>query len=164
MGSISSIFTQDGTFLGISLAIPTDLVQPFLVATEKGKSSLVTQRQQPSNTKSQGLALDGQVVQASLKKGDAVFPNNSYFHTYTFEGKAGQRLTIQMTSSQIDPKLFLVLAAKDDPLVAQNDDISPKDFNATLSVTLPEDGVYYLLAITSEPGESGDYSLPAVAK
>ena len=164
IGVNSIIFTQDGTFLGISLAIPTDVVQPFLVATEKGKSSLVTSRQQPSNTKSQDLALDGQVVQASLKKGDAVFPNNSYFHSYAFEGKAGQRLTFEMTSKQIDPKLKLVLAAKDEGLVAENDDISPNDFNATLSVILPEDGVYYLLAVTSEPGESGDYSLRAVAK
>lgn len=117
------------------------------------------------NTEFQDLALNGQFVQATLKKGDAVFPNNSYFHTYAFEGKAGQQLTVEMTSSQIDPKLYLVLAAKDDDaLVAQNDDISPNDFNATLTVTLPEDGVYYLLAITSEPGESGDYNLRAVAK
>ena len=164
IGVNSLIYTENGGFIGISLAIPTDVVQPFLVATQKGKSSLVTSRQQPSNTKSQNLALDGQVVQASLKKGDAVFPNNSYFKTYAFEGKAGQRLTFQMTSKQIDPKLYLVLTTKDERLLAQNDDISPNDFNATLSVILPEDGVYYLLAVTSEPGESGDYSLRAVAK
>lgn len=155
---------NDDTFIGISLAIPTDLVQPFLVATEKGKSSLVTDRQQPSNTQPQNLALDGQVVQASLKKGDAVFPTNSYFKTYAFEGKAGQHLTVQMTSSQIDPKLYLALTTRDQPILAQNDDISPNDFNATLSVTLPEDGIYYLLAVTSEPGESGDYNLRAVVK
>ncbi|WP_414567567.1 hypothetical protein [Nostoc sp. CCY 9925] len=45
--------------------------------------------------------------------------------------------------------------------MAENDDISPKDFNARLSVTLPEDSVYYLLANTFEAGESGSYSLRA---
>jgi serine protease Do len=34
--------------------------------------------------------------------------------------------------------------------IAENDDISPKDFNARLTVTLPENGVYYLLANTFE--------------
>lgn len=167
IGVNSEIFTDTGTFIGISLAIPTDVVKPFLVAVEQGNSSKATQRQQPSDTQVRDLLANGQVVQATLKKGDPVLPNNSYSHFYAFEGKAGQQLTVEMASSQIDPNLYLLLPAKDEAkqkLVAQNDDVSSKNFNAKLTVTLPEDGVYYLLANTFEPGESGNYSLRAVAK
>ncbi|MBD2777428.1 trypsin-like peptidase domain-containing protein [Iningainema tapete] len=155
--------TEIKRFIGISLAIPTDLVKPFLVAVEQGKPSLVTQRQKPSNNEVQDLPLNGQVVQASLKNGDRVLPNNSYFHLYVFQGKAGQRVTIEMASQQIDSHIYLLLPGKE-KLVAQNDDISPQDFNAKLTVTLPDNGIYYVLANTFEAGESGNYSLRAVVQ
>ncbi|SRR5579883_731831 len=155
--------TEIKRFIGIALAIPTDLVKPFLVAVERGKSSLVTQRQQPSNVQVRDLPLNSQVVQATLKKGDRVLPNNSYFHLYAFEGKAGQQVTIEMTSSQIDSHLYLLLPVKE-KLVAENDDISPTNFNSRLIVTLPENGIYYVLANTFEAGESGSYSLRALAQ
>lgn len=162
IGVNSAIFndTEIKRFIGISLAIPTELIQPFLIAVEKGNAQLASQRQQPSSSQDTDLPLNGQVLQASLKNGDRTLPNNSYFHTYVFEGKAGQTITIEMGSQQIDPHLYLLLPAKE-RLIAANDDISPKDFNARLTVTLPEDGVYYLLANTFEAGESGTYSLRA---
>lgn len=152
--------TEVKRFIGISLAIPTELIQPFLIAVEKGNAQLASERQQPLKSQETDLPLNGQVLQASLKNGDRTLPNNSYFHTYVFEGKAGQQITIEMDSQQIDPHLYLLLPAKE-KLIAANDDISPKDFNARLTVTLPEDGVYYLLANTFEAGESGTYSLRA---
>ncbi|MEH1831567.1 MAG: hypothetical protein V7L29_05660 [Nostoc sp.] len=69
-------------------------------------------------------------------------------------------ITIEMDSQQIDSHLYLLLPAKE-RLIAQNDDIFPKDFNARLTVTLPENGIYYLLANTFEAEESGSYSLRA---
>jgi serine protease Do len=152
--------TEIKRFIGISLAIPTELIQPFLVAVEQGNAQLASGRQQPSNSQDTDLPLNGQVLEASLKNGDRTLPNNSYFHTYVFEGKAGQQITIEMDSQQIDSHLYLLLPAKE-RLIAQNDDISPKDFNARLTVTLPENGIYYLLANTFEAGESGSYSLRA---
>ncbi|MBN4005841.1 trypsin-like peptidase domain-containing protein [Nostoc sp. LPT] len=162
IGVNSAIFndTEIKRFIGISFAIPTELIQPFLVAVEQGNAQLASGRQQPSNSQDTDLSLNGQVLQASLKNGDRTLPNNSYFHTYVFEGKAGQQITIEMDSQQIDSHLYLLLPAKE-RLIAQNDDISPKDFNARLTVTLPENGIYYLLANTFEAGESGSYSLRA---
>ncbi|MEH2242263.1 trypsin-like peptidase domain-containing protein [Nostoc sp.] len=147
-------------FIGISFAIPTELIQPFLVAIEQGNAQLASGRKEPNNSKDTDLPLNGQVLQAGLKNGDRILPNNSYFHTYVFEGKAGQQITIEMDSQQIDSHLYLLLPAKE-RLIAENDDISPKDFNARLTVTLPENGIYYLLANTFEAGESGSYSLRA---
>ncbi|MFN6564617.1 MAG: trypsin-like peptidase domain-containing protein [Nostoc sp. ChiSLP01] len=152
--------TEIKRFIGISLAIPTELIQPFLVAVEQGNAQLASGRQQPRNTQETDLPLNGQVLEASLKNGGRTLPNNSYFHTYVFEGKAGQQITIEMDSQQIDSHLYLLLPGKK-RLVAENDDISPKDFNARLTLTLPEDGIYYLLANTFEAGESGSYNLRA---
>ncbi|MCC5598991.1 trypsin-like peptidase domain-containing protein [Nostoc favosum] len=162
IGVNSAIFndTEIKRFIGISFAIPTELIQPFLVAVEQGNAQLASGRQQPNNSQDTDLPLNGQVLQASLKNGDRTLPNNSYSHTYVFEGKAGQQITIEMDSQQIDSHLYLLLPAKE-RLIAQNDDISPKDFNARLTVTLPENGIYYLLANTFEAGESGSYSLRA---
>ena len=163
IGVNSAIFndTEIKRFIGISLAIPTDIVRPFLVAVEQGNAQSVTQRQRPSNNQEQDLPLNGQFIQAALKKGDRTFPNNSYYHIYVFEGKVGQQVSIEMDSKEIDSHLYLLLPAKE-TLVGENDDISPKDFNAKLTVTLPEDGIYYLLANTFEGGESGSYRLRAV--
>lgn len=165
IGVNSAIFndTEIKRFIGISLAIPTNLIQPFLVAVEQGNAQLVTQRQKNSDSQNEDLPLNGQVIQASLKNGDHTLPNNSYFHIYAFEGKAGQQISIEMNSKQIDSHLYLLLPTKQ-RLIAENDDISPTDFNARLTVTLPENGIYYLLANTFEAGESGSYSLRAVAK
>ncbi|NMG09151.1 trypsin-like peptidase domain-containing protein [Brasilonema sp. UFV-L1] len=163
IGVNSAIFTGNEIkrFIGISLAIPTNIVQPFLIAVERGNAEVATQRQKPSNIQETNLPLNAQVLQAALKKGDRTLPNNSYFHIYAFEGKAGQQVTIEMDSKQIDSHLYLLLPAKE-TLVGENDDISPKDFNARLTVTLPENGIYYLLANTFEGGESGSYRLRAM--
>lgn len=164
---VNSAILTDGassSYIGISLAIPIELVQPFLVAVKEGNAPLVSQRQQPDgSTEVQDLPLSGQTVEATLKSGDRVLPNNSYFHVYVFEGRADQQVTVEMTSQQIDPSLSLLLPGKE-KLVAENDDISPTDFNATLSATLPEDGIYFIFANTFEAGESGNYSLRAVVK
>ncbi|WP_231510453.1 S1C family serine protease [Fischerella sp. PCC 9605] len=146
---------------GIGIAIATDRVKPFLVALQQGNSSSVARRQQPHNsTPVQLLPLDGQTVTAKLHSGDGILANGSYYQAYVFKGRAGEKITIEMNSKQIDPALFLLLPAQK-KLVEQNDDISSKDFNARLVVTLPEGGTYVVLANAFERGESGEYSLRA---
>ncbi len=106
------------------------------------------------------LPVNGQSLTASLQRGDTTLPNNTYAHVYAFEGKAGQTITIEMKSQQLDPSLLLYLPDQD-KLIGQNDDISMNDFNARLEVTLPEDGIYLLFANAFEQGETGEYQLKA---
>jgi serine protease Do len=150
--------------IGIGLAIAVEQVQPFLVAVQQGDAPRVAQRQE-ARPKFQvtSLPLDGQQINGSLGKGDLTLPNNSYAKPYAFEGRAGQRITIEMDSQQIDPALF-VLDAESRKIVAQVDDLSPTNFNAVVTVTLPRDGIYVVLANAFEAGESGSYRLRAVAK
>ena len=150
--------------IGIGFAIPAEQVKPFLLAAQQGNVPKIAQRQQPSpNIQFADLPLNGQSIQGNLSIGDKVLPNNSYFDVYTFEGRAGQQVTIEMTSKQIDPSLFLLDPAQR-KLLAQNDDISPKDFNARVVVTLPKDGTYIAIANAYEAAESGSYSLRGITR
>jgi len=157
---------ESSSFIGISFAIPTDIVQPFLVAVLEGSAPKITERepQQPrENPQVAQLPLDGQIITGTLKNGDNTLPNNSYYHAYAFEGRAGQQITIEMESEKIDPSLFLLFATAE-KFVEQNDDISPENFNAKLVATLPADGVYIVFANAFSPGETGDYTLQATVK
>ncbi len=153
-----------GGNIGIGFAIAVESVQSFLVAVREGNTPRVAQRQQANpSQQSASLTLDGQTVVGVLTNGDRVLPNNSYFDLYSLTGKAGQRVTIEMSSDRIDPALILYDPIRQE-VVAQNDDISANDFNAKLTATLPEDGIYYVFANVYEQKESGEYSIRATVE
>ncbi|MDJ0534497.1 MAG: trypsin-like peptidase domain-containing protein [Xenococcaceae cyanobacterium MO_207.B15] len=148
--------------IGIAIAISTDVVQPFLVAVQNNNAPKVAIR--PQNEIAQrlpALPVNGQAISATLKKGDPTLPtNNSYYHPYVFQGKAGQQIVVEMSSEQIDSGLFLVqLSTK--KIISKNDDISAENFNAKLVATLPEDGMYVIFANAFEVGELGNYAIRA---
>ncbi|MBD0268363.1 MAG: pre-peptidase C-terminal domain-containing protein [Cyanobacteria bacterium Co-bin8] len=76
-------------------------------------------------------------------------------HSYTFEGTAGQAITITLESEEFDSVVSLIDAAGEE--IAFNDDFGGT-LNSALFVTLPEDGVYTVTA-RSFSGEGGDYQL-----
>ncbi|MFQ4137602.1 PPC domain-containing protein [Nodosilinea sp. PGN35] len=87
-----------------------------------------------------------------LEEAGTIYPAES---TYTFEGTAGQALTITLESEDFDPVLSLL-----DPTAAEiafNDDFGGT-LNSTIIVELPEDGTYTVVA-RSFSGQGGDYAL-----
>ncbi|MDJ0510596.1 MAG: trypsin-like peptidase domain-containing protein [Crocosphaera sp.] len=157
------LYNDTGTkrYIGISLALSVKHLQPFLVALEQENTQEYASRPQPSNPeKSQvpQLPPEGATITANFKQGDKTLPNNSYYHIYSFSGRAGQEVTIEMDSQSLDANLMLLLP-DEEKLIAQNDDISANNFNAKIQVELPSNGVYVILANTFEPGEKGSYRL-----
>jgi serine protease Do len=162
----------DGS-IGINFALSVEWANSFLVALENGTASTTIAQtpaqSEPSTDNGQGeteipiLPTDGQTVSATLKAGDPTLPNNSYYNLFAFEGQAGQRVTIEVNSQQIDPSAILYFPAKEE-VIAQNDDVAPNNFNAKLEVTLPQTGVYIILTSAFEAGEAGNYSLRAMVK
>lgn len=149
---------------GIGLAIAVEKIQPFLVAVQAGTAPRVAQREEARpKVQVASLPLDGEPVNESLGAGDATLPNNTYVKPYAFEGRKGQQVTIEMTSGKLDPALF-VIDFETQEIVAQDDDISPQDFNAAVTVTLPRDGVYVVLANAFSAGEKGCFRLRAIVK
>ncbi len=140
-------------------------MQPFLTAVRQGRAPRVAQTQpQRSNAvppQSQRLVLNGSPISGSLGRGDNILPaDNSFFDFYTFEGRAGQRVSIEMSSQEIDP--YLILLGPDGRELAQVGD-GGGGGNARIAAILPQNGTYMLLANSREPGETGAYLLRAVA-
>jgi serine protease Do len=158
IGINSGIYSETESYSGISIALAIEKAQPLLLAVKNGTAPLVSQRPRPDDEKILSLPPEGKTVTATLKPGDRTLPNNSYYHVYVFRGKAGEKKTLEMSSDQLDGSLILV-SRNLEKVIAQNDDISPDNFNARLEITLPEDGMYFLIVATFAGGESGSYQL-----
>lgn len=87
---------------------------------------------------------------------------NIYSRQYTLVGRKGQTVTIEMDSNELDSSLVLLNPKGNQ--IGVNDDVSPDNFNAKITTTLPEDGNYIVVARSSQPGELGSYSLKAIVK
>ena len=164
IGVNTSIFTrgQGGGNIGIGFAISADKVPGFLTAVREGRAPRVAQRRSPFGNKSpQKVALNGPALSGKLTTQSSVLPaDNSFFDLYSFEGKAGQQITIEMKSQEIDP--FLILIGPNQRKIAQ-DDNGAGSKNARITIRLPANGTYTLLANSNEARQSGAYTLEVKA-
>lgn len=162
IGVNTAIFSSSrGGNIGIGFAITIDRVQPFLTAVREGRAPRTAQRQGPApgDTPPKPLALNGSAITGQLGRGSNVLPvDNSYFDLYSFEGRAGQRVQIDMSSREIDS--YLILIDPNGEEVAQDDD-GGGGSNARIVATLPINGTYLLLANSYDAGEAGNYNLQA---
>lgn len=81
-----------------------------------------------------------------------------YFDTYTFEGRAGQRLVVSMAVEQyvyVNP--YLTLLDPEGKTIAENNDCCGGS-NARIHLILPSDGTYTLRA-SSTGRETGEYHI-----
>ncbi len=160
IGVNTSIFTrgQGGGNIGIGFAIAVDKVPAFLTAVREGRAPRVAQRRSPfGNKPPQKVALNGPAVSGKLTDKSSVLPtDNSFFDLYSFEGKAGQQITIEMKSQEIDP--YLILLGPNQREIAQDDDGAGSK-NARITVRLPADGTYTLVANSYEAKQLGAYTL-----
>lgn len=98
----------------------------------------------------------GQTIQDALQAGDAQLNTGEYADYFSYQGTAGEVLTIDQTSTAIDPYLFIRGPGS---FAIDNDDRAQGDLNAQLAVTLPATGEYHIVATSYQPGETGAYTL-----
>ena len=96
----------------------------------------------------------GQTMNGELAQGDTTLSSGEFIDSFNFQGTAGERVVIDMRSTQIDPYLILLApsGAQED-----NDDVSPSDRNARIETTLAETGQYRIGATSYQAGERGSY-------
>ncbi len=96
----------------------------------------------------------GQTMNGELAQGDQQLSSGEFIDNYNFQGTAGERVVIDMRSTQMDPYLILLApsGAQED-----NDDTSASDRNARIETVLAETGQYRIGATSYQPGESGAY-------
>jgi tetratricopeptide (TPR) repeat protein len=90
-------------------------------------------------------------------RSSALPSDGSLYEAHTFEGRAGQSVTITLESSDFDT--YLILLGPDSKKVADNDDISRSNSNSALTVTLPASGRYIVIVNAYKKGERGRYTL-----
>lgn len=98
----------------------------------------------------------GAQQQGSLASGDSTLNSGEFSDTWLYQGSAGERLTIDMSSTEFDTYLMV---RSNVGLNEDNDDIIAGNTDSTLTVTLPAAGTYRIIATSYAPGESGNYSL-----
>lgn len=98
----------------------------------------------------------GGEVQGRFQEGDAQLTSGEYVDVYVFEGRAGQQVTVRMSSSDVDS---YVMIRGPSGFSEFNDDRDEGDVDAQLTVRLPANGQYRIQATTFAPGESGRYTL-----
>lgn len=99
---------------------------------------------------------DGASRPGRLQAGDKTLTSGEFVDNYTFTGRAGDRVQVDMRSTELDPYLILWMPDKSQE---DNDDWNGDTEHSRLEVTLPEDGMYRVSATTYTPGEEGAYSL-----
>jgi hypothetical protein len=101
----------------------------------------------------------GETVNGSLATSDPKLPDDSYYDAYVYEGRAGERLSISLTSDAFDA--FLAFGRMDGSRFEQmeiNDDAGEGTHSA-IEVTLPTAGRYLIRANSLGGGATGAYTL-----
>lgn len=98
----------------------------------------------------------GEVRGDVLSHGDPVLLEGRRGQVWVLAGSAGQRVTIDMLSSEFDAYLYLVGPGLDEPLF---DDDGAGDLDARITATLPEDGSYRIVASALDAEQTGSFTL-----
>lgn len=104
------------------------------------------------------LSIGGEAA-GRLQSGDQQLDTGEYVDVWTFRGTAGQQVTINMSSTDVDAYLML---RGPSGVSEWNDDRATGETNARITVRLPADGLYRVSATTYEPGESGEYLISVI--
>ena len=164
IGINTSIFapgrTGESGNIGIGFAITVDQVNQFLASVENG-SAPTTPQESPfllgTERPPTRITIGNRTIQGELGRDSELLPaDDSYYNAYSFEGREGQRILVEMDSAEFDPYLILLSPQGQD--IAQDDD-GGGNLNARLSFTLPEDGTYTILANSYSPRETGAFEL-----
>lgn len=116
-------------------------------------------RQLENNTQTRPTSTALLSANSSLIPGkSSVLPSDgSLYEEHTFEGRAGQSVTISVESRDFDT--LVALFSSDGKLLAKNDDISRSNTNSALTFTLPASGRYVVVVNAYKKGERGRYTL-----
>ncbi|MFT3729753.1 MAG: caspase family protein [Terricaulis sp.] len=109
-----------------------------------------------SGASAPGAIAFGQSANGELRSGDSTLQSGEFADSYTFRGRAGQRIDVTMQSTEFDPYVMV----RGNGVNEDNDDAAPGDTqHSHLVVTLPADGDYTITATSFQSGEHGRYQL-----
>lgn len=92
-----------------------------------------------------------------LSASDDQLDSGEYYETLSYAGRAGQFITISLSSDEFDP--YLMVLDPDGGKIAEIDDSVGYGTNIVISLNLPTNGSYTFLVTSFEPGETGSFTL-----
>lgn len=95
----------------------------------------------------------GQTVGGALSAGDDTLESGEYFDRYTFTGRRGERVAVELTSSAFDAYTIVRTPSGEQ---FDNDD-GEDGTDSRQQLILPEDGEYVVQVTSYRPGETGSY-------
>lgn len=93
----------------------------------------------------------------SLGSNSRTLQDGSFYEEHSFQGNAGQTVTISLESNDFDT--YLIVLGPNDQLLGENDDASSETLNSALTITLPITGTYRVIANAYDSSGQGQYSL-----
>ncbi|RZJ35204.1 MAG: peptidase, partial [Brevundimonas sp.] len=114
----------------------------------------VTLSEGPPPIEAQAIGF-GDTVRGELTEQDPTNLEGSHADAYRFTGREGQRVRIDLTSSQFDT--YLELFDENQTSLATDDDGGPEGTNSRLIFTLPRDGAYVFEARAFSSSSTGAY-------
>lgn len=94
--------------------------------------------------------------QGTLSAGDSELNSGEYLDEYTFEGAPGERVRVELESSDFDTYV-MVLGPND--FREENDDADGSTSLSRVEAELTELGTYRVIVTSYQPGETGNYSV-----
>lgn len=94
-------------------------------------------------------------VAGRLGPASGTLPSGEYRDVYVYDGRAGEDITIEMSSAEVDAYLFV----RGPGLQMDNDDAEAGVRDARVDVRLPSAGQYRIYATTYASAQSGAYTL-----
>ncbi|GAB4160410.1 MAG: hypothetical protein Fur0046_39530 [Cyanobacteria bacterium J069] len=93
-----------------------------------------------------------------LENGDLVLPSdNSLYDQFTFEGKAGQTVTIKLFSTEFNT--YLAVISPEGEVLGENDNVDGNAQDSALELTLEADGTYVVIANGFDANSRGRYTV-----
>jgi len=134
---------HDGTYTAFATTYQAGAVGAYEMTIQRGSAA-------PEAT--------GDVVKESgaLAEGDETLDSGEYVDTYTFEGRPGQRVVIDLLAAGFDGYLVFVTPAG---VPSHNDDAPGEPGHSRIEADLGELGTYMVAVTSFKAGETGDYLL-----
>lgn len=101
----------------------------------------------------------GESVEGELDEDDAQDGDGIYYQQFTYQARAGERLTISVTSEETDMFVRIGTGMYDQFETLAEDDDSGGELNAELGYTVPRAGEYVIQVSTAAPGQTGPFVL-----
>ena len=152
--AIEADLTAAGTYRVLVTSYAPDQIGSYDLTVERG--AVVASGDQRDV---QTLTVGG-VAAGTLEPGDGELETGEYRDLWVVDGRAGQTLTVEISSSDFDT--YLMLVSPDGDVVDENDD-TDGGTDSRISVRLPSTGRYRVVATTYRAGDVGGYSLRANA-